>query len=96
VPSPGRVGRGATGQANSKSRGMMLPVRREKPSVNDWLMAWRSRAWFTASRTRRSAHGDFGSHLSVKASHCSPKKRMGLSVRPAARRTSSAMGPRKT
>ena len=39
----------------------MLPMSFENPRVSAWLMACRSTAWLAASRTRRSAHGDFGS-----------------------------------
>jgi hypothetical protein len=41
---------------------MMLNVIRESPDVLAWSIARRSIARFAASRTRRSCHGDFGSH----------------------------------
>src|SRR5439155_10525251 len=44
---------------------MMLAVSFDSPSVSAWFTAWRSIARFAARRTRRSAHGDFGSHCSV-------------------------------
>ena len=44
-----------------------MAVTFEKPRVSDWLMAWRSIARLAAKRTRRSAHGDFGSHCSVNS-----------------------------
>ena len=41
----------------------MLDVRFfENPRFSAWFTAWRSTAWFAASRTRRSCQGDFGSH----------------------------------
>src|SRR5213596_1382303 len=43
---------------------MMLPVILENPRVTAWLIAWRSTAWFAARRTRRSCHGELGSHWS--------------------------------
>ena len=39
-----------------------LPTGREAPRVSASDSALRSMAWLAASRTRRSAHGDFGSH----------------------------------
>src|SRR5438128_10432946 len=44
---------------------MMLEAARAKPRYSDSLITWRSIARFAARRTRRSAHGDFGSHCSV-------------------------------
>ena len=55
------------GKANSKVRGMMLPVAFEAPSVSISLIARRSIAWLAARRTRLSAHGDLGSHMSRKS-----------------------------
>ena len=60
------------GSTYSKFRGMMPPVSRDKPSVSAWLMAARSRARLAASRTRRSAHGDLGSHWSGKSTQKTP------------------------
>ncbi len=51
-------------------------------------------ARLAASRTRRSAHGDFGSHCSVKVSHSVKVGWVALSVSPGVRRSSSASGPR--
>ena len=59
-------GASGAGQENSNFWGMMLVVTFERPSVSAWLTAWRSMLRFAARRTRRSAHGDFGSHCSVK------------------------------
>jgi hypothetical protein len=40
-------------------------VSNECPSVSAWLIACRSIARLAARRTRRSCHGDFGSHWST-------------------------------
>ena len=72
----------------------MLLVIRENPSVSDWLMAWRSIAWLAARRTRRSAHGDFGSHCSVKITQNVALNSEGFTARPGDRRSSSATAPR--
>src|SRR5262245_64539064 len=45
----------------------MLPVRREAPRVSASLIDWRSAARLAARRTRRSDHGDLGSHWSKKS-----------------------------
>ena len=44
-----------------------VPVGREAPSVSASLSALRSIARLAALRTRGSAHGDFGSHMSKKS-----------------------------
>ena len=81
--------------AYSNADGMMLPVGLEWPSVSAWLMAFLSKASAAASRTRRSCHGDFGSHCSgPKSSHCVAEMTVGTSLSPAVRLTSSPSGPR--
>ena len=72
----------------------MLPLTLEKPSVSAWLMAWRSMAWLTARRRRRSCQGDFGSHWSAKYTQNGDRISVGLSVRPLVRCSSSARAPR--
>jgi len=71
---------------------MMLPVMRESPPVLAWSIAGRSIAWFAASRTRRSCHGDFGSHWSGNESQCVDGY-TGFRVNPGVRRSSSASSP---
>jgi len=73
---------------------MMLKVSAECPSVMAWLIAFRSMAWLAATRTRRSCHGDFGSHWSSKLTHCGAWITAGLSVSPGVRWSSSASSPR--
>ena len=58
------------------------------------LIAFLSIARLAASRTRRSDHGDFGSHCSVNRSHSVNVGNVALRVRPGVRFTSSAFGPR--
>ena len=61
----------------------MLPVGLEWPRVSAWLMAFLSKASAAASRTRRSCHGDFGSHCcGPKSSHCVAEITVGTSLRP--------------
>ena len=48
---------GGADHANSKPTGMMLDAGLEKPRVSAWLIACRSIASATASRTQRSCHG---------------------------------------
>ena len=73
----------------------MLPVGFEYPSVSALLIASLSNASAAASRTRRSCHGDFGSHCSgPKSSHCVAEMIVGFSVMPGVRRASSPSGPR--
>ncbi len=48
---------------------MMLEVALPNPRYSAWLRVFRSMARFAASRTRWSAHGDFGSHCWVNVSH---------------------------
>src|SRR5262249_16671411 len=48
---------------------MMLGAGRPNPRYSASLNALRSSARLAASRTRWSAHGDFGSHCWVKTSH---------------------------
>ena len=55
------------GRANSKPLGTMFPVGGDAPTVSASLIAFLSMAWLAASRTRLSAHGDFGSHMSKKS-----------------------------
>src|SRR5206468_11982555 len=58
------------------------------------LNPFRSIARLAARRTRRSAHGDFGSHCWGKISHSVNVGNVALSVRPGVRFISSAFGPR--
>src|SRR5882672_3637908 len=58
----GSYGSGSNQRENSRGRGISEPVGLEKPRVSAWLRASRSMARLAACRTRRSAHGDFGSH----------------------------------
>src|SRR6266536_2729377 len=63
---------------------MIAPVTFEWPRVSASLMAFLSKARAAASRTRRSCHGDFGSHCSgPKSSHCVAEMTVGTSLRPA-------------
>src|SRR5262249_59469797 len=81
-------------QKNSKSRGMMLKASLPYPRYSASLIALRSMEWLAAMRTRRSAHGDLGSHCSVNISHSVNVGSVGLRLRPGVRFTSSAFGPR--
>ena len=54
--------------AKSNSGGTKEPVGLPSPSISAWLIALRSMARLAAWRTRRSCHGDFGSHWSRKSS----------------------------
>ena len=54
-------------QANSNVFGTMPPVAGEAPSVSALLSSCRLIAKLAASRTRRSAQGDLGSHISKKS-----------------------------
>ncbi len=75
---------------------MRPPVGFEKPRVSAWLSAFRSIAWLAAKRTRRSCHGDFGSHWSGMSSQKTPLDWLGaVSLSPGVRRMSSATGPLK-
>ena len=71
----------------------MLGAGRPYPRYSASLKALRSMARFAASRTRWSAHGDFGSHCWVKTSHWLTVGSTTLSARPGVRLTSSASGP---
>src|SRR2546422_5948195 len=62
-----------------------LPCPRNSASLN----ALRSIARLAASRTRRSAQGDFGSHCSVNTTHWLTVGSVTLRVRPGVRFTSS-------
>ena len=73
---------------------MMLGAGLPYPRYSASLNALRSIARLAASRTRRSAHGDFGSHCWVKTSHSVNVGNVALSVMPGVRFTSSAFGPR--
>ena len=73
---------------------MMLDAGLPWPRYSASLKPLRSSARFAARRTRRSAHGDFGSHCWVKTSHWLTVGRMTLSVSPGVRVTSCASGPR--
>ena len=72
----------------------MLALMLPKPRYSASLIVLRSVARFAASRTRRSAHGDFGSHCSVNTSHSVKVGAVGLRVSPGVRRSSSASAPR--
>ena len=73
----------------------MLDATLEKPSVSARLMACRSMARLAARRTRRSCHGDFGFHCSVvKSIQKVAGSRVGASLSPGVRLTSSASAPR--
>src|SRR5262245_35800651 len=88
--APARSYRGGGGaQKKAKVLGMIEFVSNECPSVSAWLIACRSIARLAARRTRRSCHGDFGSHWSTKATHCITLDTTGLSVSPGVRRRSS-------
>ena len=76
-----------------KMRGTKLPVSREKPSVSALFTAWRSMAWLAASRTRRSAHGDLGSHWSGSSSQKAPESSGATTLKPGAFCSASAVGP---
>jgi hypothetical protein len=52
---------------NSRFLGTKPPLSREALSVSAAFSAFRSMAWLAASRTRWSAHGDLGSHMSKKS-----------------------------
>jgi hypothetical protein len=71
----------------------MLGAGRPNPRYSASLNALRSIARLAASRTRWSAHGDFGSHCWVKTSHWLTVGSTTLRVRPGVRLTSSASGP---
>src|SRR5215813_6685984 len=73
---------------------MMLALLLPKPRYSASLIVLRSMARFAASRTRRSAHGDFGSHCSVNTIHSVNVGKVALSVTPGDRFNSSALGPR--
>src|SRR6266511_506991 len=90
----GSYGYAGGAQYSSKSRGMMLGAGLPNPRYSASLMALRSMARFAASRTRRSAHGDFGSHCSVNTSHSVNVGNVALRVTPAVRLSSRAFGPR--
>ena len=72
---------------------MMLAVTRAKPRYSASLNACRLMARLAARRTRRSAHGDFGSNCSMNVIHSVNVGLVAFSVRPGVRRTSSASGP---
>ena len=76
-PTPCRV-------AGSKIGACMTRSILEWPSVSALLMAWRSTARLAASRTRRSYHGDFGSHWSTNTIHCGAGDDHGLEGQPGA------------
>ena len=84
---------GLDGRANSMRRGTTLPVSPRNPRNSASLMAFRSRARLAASRTRRSAHGDFGSHCSGNSREKLAFVRDGDELEPWVRLTSSATGP---
>src|SRR5262245_29515674 len=72
----------------------MLDAVLPKPTYSASMKAFRSMARFAASRTRRSDHGDRGSHCSVNTSHSVNVGTVALRVTPGVRLTSSALGPR--
>ena len=73
---------------------MMLDAGRPCPRNSASLNALRSIARLAASRTRRSAHGERGSHCSVNTTHWLTVGSVTRRVRPGVRFTSSAFGPR--
>ena len=74
-------------------RGTMLLVSPAKPRNSASLIALRSTAVLAASRTRRSAHGDFASHWSRKSRKKTALLRWALILNPGLRRSCSATGP---
>ena len=75
---------------------LMLPVILENPRLSAWLIAGRSTARVAARRTRRSCHGEPGSHWSAKSTQCVLVNGVGRSVSPGVRRTSPASSPDST
>src|SRR5262245_53624344 len=73
---------------------MMLGAGLPYPRYSASLKPLRSIDRLAARRTRRSAHGDFGSHCWGKITHSVKVGNVGLSVSPCVRFTSSAFGPR--
>src|SRR5947209_11820879 len=75
------------------TRGTMTPAGGQKPRHAASLIALRLIARLTASRRRRSAHGDFGSHWSANSSQLIEAWREATIWARGSRLTVSASGP---